>query len=105
EAIPQYPYVPFIPTTLEICRERLPPRETVTRVFQTAGFLTKSAYFITQQIAPTWGAYAERLAAGGDSILASLTPVDLERGLSAIRDHAKTVDPRPVTEPIDLFVF
>ena len=49
--------------------------------------------------------YAEKLTAGGDSILASIEPRELHSGIEAIRRHAARVDPIPVTEPIDILVF
>jgi hypothetical protein len=58
-----------------------------------------------QQIAPTHEAYAEQVAAGGDSVLVQLTREELQRGLDALRSVARTVDPEPVSEPIDFFVF
>lgn len=74
-------------------------------MFEMAGFQTQSVDVVVQEIAPTYAAYVEKLAAGGDSILASLTPSDLERGLGSIRAHATRVDPQTVIEPIDVFVF
>ena len=49
--------------------------------------------------------YAEKLAAGGDSVLARVSAPELEAGLEHVRRHAAEVDPEPVTEPIDLLVF
>jgi len=37
--------------------------------------------------------------------LASLTPDAFGAGLQALRAYAATVDVRPVSEPIDFFVF
>jgi hypothetical protein len=60
---------------------------------------------IVQTIAPSLAVYADKLAAGGDSILASLSSDVFNAGLAARRVHAASVDPRAVTEPIDFFVF
>lgn len=100
-----YAFVPFIPETRPLINERLPSREEIVRTFEAVGWRTMAVDVVVQQIAPTYHAYADKLAAGGDSILASLQSHELENGLEAIRRHASRVDPRPVTEPIDIFVF
>jgi ubiquinone/menaquinone biosynthesis C-methylase UbiE len=105
EQIPAYPYVGFIPETKPLLYERLNAGRAIRDTFEAAGFSTVATEVVVQQIAPTYGAYADKLAAGGDSILASLNEQDLENGLRALRRHAALVDPQPVTEPIDVFVF
>lgn len=105
EQIPEYPYVEFIPATKPLLYERLNARRDITDRFEAAGFSTVATELVVQQIAPTYEAYAEKLAAGSDSILASLNARDLEEGLSALRRHAALVDPQPVTEAIDVLVF
>lgn len=70
-----------------------------------AGFRTVASEIVTQTIAPDWAAFAEKLAAGGDSVLARLSLQDFEAGLAALRSHAATVDGHPIIEPVDLFVF
>jgi SAM-dependent methyltransferase len=105
EQIPAYPYVPFIPASRPLLEERLPKKELVMQVFEAAGLQTMSVGVVVQEIAATYAAYVEKLAAGGDSILASLTASDLENGFDAIRAHSGKVDPKPVSEPIDVFVF
>jgi hypothetical protein len=105
EQIPAYPYVEFIPATKPLLYERLNPKRNITDTFESAGFSTIATDLIVQQVAPTLAAYADKLAAGGDSILASLKTRDLEAGLRSLRLQASRVDPKPVTEPIDVFVF
>lgn len=105
EHIPAYPYVEFIPSTVPLLYERLNSKKDITRTFDAAGFSLVAADVLVQQIAPTHAAYADELAAGGDSILASLNARELTDGLNALRRHATLVDPKPVTEPIDVFVF
>jgi hypothetical protein len=58
-----------------------------------------------QRVASTCAAYADRIAAGGDSVLAELDPKEFEAGLKALRAHAAGVDPKTVTKPIDFFAF
>jgi SAM-dependent methyltransferase len=105
EQIPAYPYVPFIPASRSLLEDRLPHKKLIREVFEAEGFKTTAVDEVVQEIAPTYAAYAEKLAAGGDSILASLTARDFEHGLDAIRVHAAKVDPQPVFDPIDVFVF
>jgi len=104
EQIDSYAYVPLIPPTRAL-HEVLPSVEEVRRVFESAGLRHLSSDVITQTIAPNWRAYVEKLEAGGDSVLARLDASELAAGLQRVREHALAVDPRPVTEPIDLLVF
>ena len=52
-----------------------------------------------------WAAYAEKLAAGGDSIVARLCPQELLDGLATLRVHAAVEEGDAIVEPIDLMVF
>jgi ubiquinone/menaquinone biosynthesis C-methylase UbiE len=105
EQIDSYAYVPFIPVTRRLHEEVLPRVAEIRGVFESAGLLHVASELITQTIAPTWRAYAEKLAAGGDSVLARVSATELEAGLERVRQHAAAVDPQAVTEPIDLLVF
>jgi ubiquinone/menaquinone biosynthesis C-methylase UbiE len=105
EQIDAYPYVEFIPATKPLLRERLNDRRDITNTFERAGFSTLATRIVVQQIAATHAEYAEKLAAGGDSVLADLSNRQLSEGLDVLRRHAARIDPRPVTEPIDVFVF
>jgi ubiquinone/menaquinone biosynthesis C-methylase UbiE len=105
EQIDSYAYVRFIPVTRGIHEEVLPSLADVRDTFQGAGFRLVSSELVTQTIAPTWAVYAEKLAAGGDSVLARVSATELEAGLERVRRHAAAVDPQAVTEPIDLLVF
>jgi ubiquinone/menaquinone biosynthesis C-methylase UbiE len=105
EQIDSYAYVPFIPVTRALHEQVLPRLIDVRSTFEDAAFRHVASELITQTIAPTWQAYAEKLAAGGDSVLARVSAAELEAGLDRVRRHATEVDPQPVTEPIDLLVF
>jgi hypothetical protein len=74
-------------------------------VFEAAGFHLVASEVITQTIASGWAAYAEKLAAGGDSVLARLSREELEGGLEALRNRAIEEEGQSIIEPIDLFVF
>jgi ubiquinone/menaquinone biosynthesis C-methylase UbiE len=105
EHISSYPYVGFFPSVRSMLEELLPDHRSLRRAFENAGFHMASHEAITQTIATDWNAYADRLAAGGDSVLARLSSDEFERGLAAIRQR-RAQDMKPgIREPIDLFVF
>jgi SAM-dependent methyltransferase len=105
EQIPSYPYVPFFPSARRMLEELLPDRERLRAVFETAGFRCIESHVITQTIAQTWEAYADKLAAGGDSVLARLPHDELTSGIDTIRRHDRGLHGREVVEPIDVFFF
>ena len=105
ERISSYPYVDFFPESRTILEECLPTNTFVRQVFEAAGFGTVSSEVVTQEIAPSYAAYAEKLSVGADSVLASLSPSDFAAGMKALRSHASRIDDQAVFEPIDVFVF
>ena len=105
ERISTYPYVEFFPESRPILEKVLPTSACVRKVFEAAGFRTVTAELVTQKIAPSYAAYAEKLAAGADSVLASLSRRDFDAGMRALRAHAAHGDGEAVFEPIDVFVF
>jgi ubiquinone/menaquinone biosynthesis C-methylase UbiE len=105
EQISSYPYVPFFPGSVPIMERVLVASSVVRDTFESMGLVTIEAGILVQQVAPTYAAYADRIAAGGDSVLAELDPLEFEAGLKALRAHAARIDPKAVTEPIDFFAF
>jgi len=105
ESIRAYPYVPFFPSTPVMLDELLPDRGELCEPFEKAGFHMTASEIITQTIAPSWKAYADKLSSGGDSVIARLGREELESGLAAIRRHGAEVIEEAIVEPIDLFVF
>jgi ubiquinone/menaquinone biosynthesis C-methylase UbiE len=105
ERISSYPYVDFFPASQPILEEVLPTNAFVREVFERAGFQMVSLELVTQEIAASYAAYAEKLAAGADSVLARLSQRDFDTGMKALRDHAGHSDGEAVFEPIDVFVF
>jgi hypothetical protein len=101
----EYAYVPFMPATRALIQARMPSVQQIAETFESAGFTTAFTGTVVQEIAPTYQQYAEKLEAGGDSVLASLDPSELKSGIDSIRRHAMRVDPVPVVEPIDILVF
>lgn len=105
ERISSYPYFDFFPASRPILEEVLPTKTFVREVFEAAGFRAITERLVTQEIAPSYAAYAEKIAAGADSVLASLTPSDFDAGMAALLAHAAEGDSEAVFEPIDVFVF
>ena len=105
EQISSYPYVPFFPSTRAMLQDLLPDRPRLCAVFETAGFRCVESQIVTQTVAPSWAAYADKLSAGGDSVLARLADDELSRGLEAVRRHGDGPGGQPVVEPIDLLFF
>jgi ubiquinone/menaquinone biosynthesis C-methylase UbiE len=105
EQIPDYPYVDFFPAAVSILEQRLPSVNFMKQIFEAAGFRTVAEEIIPQQIAPNLESYADKLATKSDSVLSSLSESDFEAGLKALRSYAASVEPQPVFEKIDIFVF
>jgi hypothetical protein len=105
EQIQAYPYVPFFPSSRAMLEESLPDRSELREPFEREGFRMTAWEVITQTIAPSWKAYADKLWAGGDSIIARLNREELENGLAAIRQHGAEAAAEAIVEPIYLFVF
>jgi ubiquinone/menaquinone biosynthesis C-methylase UbiE len=105
ERIGEYPYVPFFPSSRAILEQVLPDHDELRRTFEAAGFGVAASAAIRHVVCPGWDAYADRLAAGGDSVLARLDAAELSAGLAAIRARASQYPGQAVEESIDLFVF
>ena len=105
ENIPSYPYVEYFPTSRPILEECLSAAVFVREIFEAAGFCTMAVEVVTQQIAPSLESYAEKLSAGADSVLASLSQCEFDAGMEALRSQAARMDRQAVFEPIDVFVF
>lgn len=105
DRIMRYPYVEFFPESRPILEDTLPSAAHVREVFESAGFSIVDTNLVIQTIAPDYVTYAEKLAAGADSVLARLSPSDFQTGMDALQDYAASVGDKPVSEPIDVFVF
>jgi len=105
EQIQSYPYVPFFRSTAAKLVEVLPDHATLRQPFEAAGFRLEAFEVIRQTIALSWNAYADKLSAKGDSVLASLSHQEFESGLAALRRHGLKAVSQSIVEPIDLFVF
>lgn len=105
EQVTSYPYVPFFPGSVPILERVLVANQVIRDTFESAGLCTVEVGVLVQQVASTWAAYADRIAAGGDSVLAELDSIEFEAGLKSLSAHAACVDPKAVCEPIDFFAF
>jgi len=105
ERISSYPYVEFFPQSRPILEECLPTGTQVRETFERGGFSLISSQVVTQKIAESYEAYAEKLSAGSDSVLARLTHEEFEAGMEALRARAAHVEEQSVVEPIDVLVF
>ncbi len=102
DQISHYPYVPFFPATRTLLERRVPTQAATRAVFEAAGLRTVASTVIVQEIACDYAAYADKLAAGADTTLNSLSRDEFDAGLSAMRMTSTT---RPIVEPIDFLVF
>jgi ubiquinone/menaquinone biosynthesis C-methylase UbiE len=105
EKIPEYPYMPFFPQARQLLAAHLPSLTFQREVFEECGFSTLSAEVIVQEIAANYSDYADKIALKADSILVRLHDSDFAAGMEELRAHAATMEPQPVTEPIDFLVF
>lgn len=103
DRISSYACVDFFPASRPIMETSLPTVEFMRETFETAGFKTLDETLVTQEIAPDYQVYAEKLSTGSDSILAQLSPAEFDAGIKAMRGFDG--QGRRVTEPIDLLVF
>ncbi len=105
EQISLYPYVPFFPSSRAILEEILLNFKNTRAIFESAGFRMIASKVVTQTIAPDWESYADKVAAGGDSVLARLSQEEFRAGLNAIVSYSVGAKGMGVDEPIDLFLF
>ena len=85
--------------------ELLPDRARLRAVFEKVGFRCSHDQVVKQTVAPSWEAYADKLAAGADSVLSRVSSEELSSGLDAVRRHDPGPRGRAVIEPIDVFFF
>lgn len=106
DQIPNYPFVEFFPGSRALLDRRLPTLAATCAAFEHAELHRRFAGLVVQQIAPDYAVYADKLASGADTSLASLDPREFDAGLAAIRArHAAAGSPAPIVEPIDFIVF
>ena len=105
DAAEAYPVGEFFPASVPLMQRLLPTRDAIRSSFRAAGLRIVHHGAVEQEIAPNLAEYHAQLVAGGDSVLARLSPSDLEAGLQCVRRESERGRVAPVTESIDVFVF
>jgi SAM-dependent methyltransferase len=105
DRIPAYPYVPFFARSRTILESTLQTQERIESIFDAAGFELSRHELVRHEVAANWRIYADKIAAGADSILAQLSEREFLEGMLQLRQHAATADDAPVSEVVDLFAF
>ena len=105
ERIPSYPTSAHFPASVAIMERALWTVDRIREAFESEGFQHLHTGSLDQVISPSHAAYAEQLAAGGDSMLAQLSRTEFNAGVASVRALAATVDPKPILESIDFLVF
>ena len=100
-----YPQSRFFPGMLPMVDADLPSSEGIVALFEAAGLTSRAHETVTQTVADSWKAFADKLALRADSFLARLPDAEFEAGLAALRAYAKGREPEDITEEIDFFVF
>jgi len=105
ERMASYPYAPFFPDAVPVGERRLPSASEICAAFGSAVFHSAVVGEIVQQVAANWPQHATRIAAGSDSVLASLDQKRFHAGVRRLRDYAAKHASTPVTETMDYFAF
>jgi ubiquinone/menaquinone biosynthesis C-methylase UbiE len=106
DQIEEYVDFRFFPEARPLLEGGLPSTSLMTKTFADAGFSLGLHEVIVTEIAENWESHAEKVALRADSFLSRLGDEEFARGLSRVREYARSA-PRgtPVERPVDLFVF
>lgn len=106
EQIPSYPYVRFFPRSASILHAVLQSREFIESAFAQAKLSYEHHELIENEVASSWGEYANKLSHRADSALVRLSDEEFELGLESVRRYATgRAQADPVIELVDFFVF
>jgi ubiquinone/menaquinone biosynthesis C-methylase UbiE len=105
DRIATYPYVPFFSRSRAILVATLQTQERNEAIFREAGFELARHELVRIEVASNWRIYADKIAAGADSILAQLSAAEFSDGMHLLRQHAAGAHNTPVIEVVDLFAF
>jgi ubiquinone/menaquinone biosynthesis C-methylase UbiE len=105
DRIDTYPYVPFFARSRAILESRIQNQSRIEAIFHEAGFDLARHELVRHEVASNWRVYADKIAAGADSILAQLSPNEFADGMRLLNDHAARASDAPVVEVVDLFAF
>ena len=105
DRIATYPYVPFFEKSRAILAATLQTQERIEAIFREAGFDLARHELVCNEVASTWRIYADKIAAGADSILAQLSEDEFAEGMRLLIQHAQDAPVAPIVEVVDLFAF
>jgi hypothetical protein len=105
DRIATYPYIPFFARSRAVLEARLQSQERIEAIFHAAGFELARHELDRNEVASNWRVYAQKIAAGADSILAQLSEREFRDGMRLLNDHAAAAGDGPVVEVVDLFAF
>ncbi len=105
DRIASYPYVPFFARSRAILEANLQTQDQIESIFNDADFELARHELVHPEVAANWRGYAEKIAAGADSILAQLSEREFREGMRLLEEHASRAADDPVTEVVDLFAF
>ena len=105
DRIDTYPYVPFFERSRAILEATIQSQSRIEAIFHDAGFEIARHELVRNEVASNWRVYADKIAAGADSILAQLSPDEFSDGMRLLNDHAARSSNVPVVEVVDLFAF
>jgi ubiquinone/menaquinone biosynthesis C-methylase UbiE len=106
ELLDSYPWLPFFPSARAIDLARLPHRAAVSQTAREAGLTPIRLSTVMNPVAPSLGAYADRIASRTLSTLQLVPDEEFAKGIVELRRHfARENRGQPVAEPTDVFLF
>ena len=105
DRIATYPYVPFFARSRSIQEATIQSQSRIEAIFRDAGFELARHELVRHEVASNWRIYADKIAAGADSILAQLSEDEFREGIHLLRQHAASAGNALVIEVVDLFAF
>jgi ubiquinone/menaquinone biosynthesis C-methylase UbiE len=99
------PELDFFPGLRALTEAETPSRRAIIAAFEAAGFDTDTHQLVRHVLAPSWDAFAEKMALKATSFISRLPEADFQVGISALRAHAASMPEQAVEMDIDFFVF
>ena len=97
--------MPFFAKSRAILEATLQTQARIESIFYDAGFELARHELVRNEVAANWRGYAEKIAAGADSILAQLSEREFREGMRLLNQHAASAGDEPVVEVVDFFAF
>ena len=100
------PELDFFPGLRTLTESEMPSRRRIVAAFEAVGFDSNTHRLVRHVLAPSWNAYAERIALKATSFISRLPEEDFQMGISALRSHAGSIGAeQEVSMNVDFFVF